>query len=158
MIILFEKYIQPSKMETLENETLNLNDLWLTYVQNFEQLYPDTGIRSVKRDIKTVGNFFREDIKEILMGKEIEFKRRSKENDVILRGIVTDVWSRYMKNGQNNNFLNWEYKVKLDNKGKWIIIKRDHQTKQLTLKVFSKQKTELEEKLELLSSLKKYNI
>lgn len=134
MIIKFKIFEEYEESEYL----LNLDDLWNVYSKHFDELYPTVELYSSDKKKLEIqkGNFFREDILKILKNKEVSFFIKNKEKETYkLRGIITDVWSRI--NGLWRRFK----KIK-DNK----------------IKVLSKHKTDLEQKLEIYMTAKKYNL
>lgn len=131
---------------------INLDELWLTYLQNFEEIYPDSGIRNINKDIKTIGHHFSYDINEILTGKDVEISRKLKGEIIQVRNVIVDVRATYMKNLQNNKLLNWSYQVTVKGDRRWILLKDK------IVKVFSTHKTKLESDIDLISSTKKYNL
>ena len=134
MIILFEKFIQDFYI-------LNLDELWNSYDNNFDELYPDVKLR--KKDTKTRCYYFRLDIPKILIGKQIELPI----GDKFINGEIEDVWTRYSQGGF---VTKWQYKFKIH--GKWNIVKNNN------IKISRNPRIELEDKLEFLSSIKSYNL
>jgi hypothetical protein len=124
---------------------LNLDDLWKTYLSNFNELYPEVDIRNKQKDIKIIAHYYRIDVHQMLKGKEIDVPNLFPTKI----GKISDVWTRYF--GAIN--FKWEYKFKVEGTKKWIVNKNE------ILKVYNNiPKTELEEKLEFLSTAKKYNL
>jgi hypothetical protein len=136
MITLFENFNE-------EYYILNLDSLWKTYSDNFNELYPGTKLR--EKDVKTVLSNFRIDISNILIGKKLLLYNENVKID--------DVWTRYAPTAymlSELKFISWQYKFKIN--GKWTIIKDNN------IKISKNPRIELEDKLEFLSTAEKYNL
>lgn len=122
---------------------LDLKTLWLSYLNNFELLYPDVKIRTKKKDFKTIVEYYKGDLFLILKGKE-----------TIIQGenvTITDLWTRYTKNFFKPELIIWVYKVKVNDMWKDL-------GPSSSIKIYNSEKSKLEKSLELLSSTKKYNL
>lgn len=128
------------------NNIIDLNEYWQVYYNNFSLLYPSVSLRSKERDIKTICDYFINDIKYILIGKEVEFKDFASN---LVRCEIKDVHINYLRL-PTSNVVNLNFRIKVD--GRWRRIKNN------ILLVIGDTYNELEENLKLYISAKKYNL
>ena len=125
---------------------LNLDDMWNVYEKNFSKIYPDVKLR--KKDIKMLCHYYRIDIPNILIGKTVELIIYNNFDKININGEILDIWTRYSAGGL---VTKWQYKFKINNK--WYIVKNNN------IKIYNtKERTGLEETLEIFMSAAKFNL
>ena len=129
---------------------LNLNDMWLTYSNNF-QLITNIDIRDKERDMKTICANFKIDMDIAMKNKKIESGNWQGELKISFYGFSkSDVYWKYQ--------LKKTSKSKLRDKSKlWTTYNNTITLDNPLIKVYG-EKSKFESNLELLNNVNKYNL